>query len=39
MLIRRNAGYHPHAMLDRRGLLLVTRGWIVATGMFARCWA
>jgi hypothetical protein len=40
MLIRsHNELYRPHARLDRRGLLIVTRRLIIATGIFAQCWA
>lgn len=38
MLIRSNPCYPPMLQRDKRGLLIVTRRFIIATGMFARCW-
>jgi hypothetical protein len=39
MLIRSNPNlYRPGLTRDHRGLLLITRRWIIATGMFARCY-
>lgn len=39
MLFRTTSLYKPKIRLDRRGLLIVTRNWIYATGMYARAWS
>lgn len=37
-MIRTNPCYRPHFAWDGRGFLLVTRRWIIATGLFAKYW-
>lgn len=39
MLIRTNPCYRPQVRWDATGLLLITRRWIVATRIYARCWS
>ena len=41
MLLRSNPHgiYRPQFAWDRRGLLILTRRWVVASGVFARCWS
>jgi hypothetical protein len=39
MLIRSNPCYRPMFQRDGRGILIVTRRFIFATGMFAQVWA
>jgi hypothetical protein len=39
MLIRSNPCYRPTFQRDGRGMLLITSRFIIATGMFARCWS
>lgn len=39
MLIRRNSCYRPTFVLDRRGLLLITRKLILVIGARSRGWA
>lgn len=39
MLIRSNPCYRPTFAYDRRGLLLITRRFILATGSRATGWA
>lgn len=37
-LLRSNPCYRPHFAIDRRGVLIVTRRFIFATGTYAVCW-
>lgn len=39
MLIRSNPCYRPTFIRDRRGLLIVTRRFILATGTYALAWS